>query len=125
MRRPLLLLPLLAACSNEPPAPMAAAWVGRSEAELVSTLGVPSRVHEIEGRRFLAYEGSGAAHPVVTPSIGIGIGTFSGRWGGGTAIGSGAGVSFGPFGSQGPCTTSYEVQDGRIVSATRQGAGCG
>ena len=36
-------------------------YVGRLEAELVAGLGVPSRAHEVEGRRLLAYEFSGAA----------------------------------------------------------------
>jgi hypothetical protein len=124
MRRLLLLLPL-AACAQQPPAPLPAAWVGRSEAELVAQLGVPSRVHEAEGRRFLAYDGNGASYPAVWPSFGLGVGSASGGWGSGTAIGTGLGLSFGPFGQTGPCTTTFEVQEGRIVTATRAGPGCG
>jgi hypothetical protein len=126
MRRLFLLLPLLlAACAETPAAPLAGVWVGRSEADLVASLGVPTRVHEAEGRRFLAYDGNGAAHPVVVPSLGFGVGRSSGSWGSATGIGTGLGLSFGPFGQTGPCTTSYEVQDGRVVAASRQGPGCG
>jgi hypothetical protein len=32
------------------------AYVGRSEADLVASLGVPARVYQTEGRRFLQYE---------------------------------------------------------------------
>ncbi len=128
MRRLLLLLPLLAGCANEPPAPPVAAWVGRSEADLVSALGVPSRVFETEGRRFLAYDGVGAVSsgPVVVPSIGFGLSRFSGGWGSGTGIGTGLGLSFGNFGGGAqPCATSYEVREGTIIGASQQGPGCG
>jgi hypothetical protein len=126
MRRSIpLLLFLLAACAAEPAAPLAGAWVGRSEAELVSSLGVPDRVHEADGRRFLAYDGNGAQQPVVVPSIGFGVGRSSGGWGSATGFGTGLGLSLGPFGQTGPCTTSYEVRDGRVIDAIRQGPGCG
>lgn len=125
MRR---LLPLLtlAACATAPAAPDPTAWIGRTEADLVAALGVPSRQHEIGGRRFLAYDGYGTSQPVVVPSIGIGGFRSSGGWGSASGIGTGVGLSFGGLGGGGgPCTTSYEVVEGRIVSATRQGAGCG
>jgi hypothetical protein len=129
MRRlPLLLLPLLAACAQTPPAPPATAWIGRSEADLVANLGVPARVHETEGRRFLAYDGQGAVDtsPAVVPSIGLGVGRYSGGWGSATGIGTGLGLSFGNWNAGArPCTTSYEVRDGQVIGATRQGAGCG
>lgn len=124
MRRSLLLLPLLAAC-QQPVAP-AIDWTGRSETELVASQGVPDRVYEAEGRRFLAYESrvAGSA-PAVTPSIGLGVGRFSGGWGSGTALGTGLGLSFGGLGgSPQPCTITHEVREGRIVATTRQGAGC-
>ena len=127
MRHLVLLAVLsLSACAQQPAAPLAGAWVGRSEAELVSALGVPTRVHETEGRRFLAYDGYGAAQPVVVPSIGIGGFRSSGGWGSASGIGTGLGLSFGGLGGGGgPCTTSYEVAEGRIVNAIRSGPGCG
>ncbi len=58
MRRLLLLLPLLLiACAAEPPLETRLQpLVGRSEAELVTELGVPSGTYEAEGMRFLQYE---------------------------------------------------------------------
>jgi hypothetical protein len=124
MRRFLPLL-LLAACAGQAPAPTPTAWIGRSEVELVSALGVPSRVHEAEGRRFLAYDEAPAAAPAVVPSIGIGGFRSSGGWGSASGVGTGLGLSFGPFGTTGPCTTRFEVAEGRVVGAMRQGPGCG
>jgi hypothetical protein len=121
---PLLPLALLAACASEPPAPPSGAWIGRSEAELVGALGVPTRVYEAGGSRFLAYERAGTAAPAVVPSFGFGVGRASGGWGSATGFGTGLGLSFGPFGAAGPCTTSYELRDGRVVNALRQGPGC-
>jgi hypothetical protein len=124
---PLLAILLLAACEQTPPSPSPTSWIGRSEAELVSTLGVPNRVHEAEGRRFLAYDGFGLPPqgPAVTPSIGLGVGRASGGWGSATGVGTGIGLSFGGFGgvSQ-PCTTTYEMAGGRVIGAVAQGPGC-
>jgi hypothetical protein len=129
-RLPVLVLPLLllGACAQTPPAPSDTVWIGRSEADLVASLGVPTRVHEAEGRRFLAYDGQGAvaSGPAVVPSIGFGVGRSSGGWGSATGIGTGLGLSFGGFGGGAqPCSTSYEVRDGQVIGATRQGPGCG
>jgi hypothetical protein len=127
MRHLLLLLPLLAACAQADPAPDAS-WVGRSEADLVSNLGVPDRVFETQGRRFLAYDARGTSGgPVVTPSIGLGFGSFSGGFGRGTGIGLGTGLSFGSgsYGAGRGCGASYEVREGQVVGITRQGPGCG
>jgi hypothetical protein len=54
----LLLLPLvLGACAVGPTlSQRLAAYVGRSEGELVANLGVPVRSYETEGRRFLQFE---------------------------------------------------------------------
>lgn len=117
---------LLGACATEPPAPPPGAWIGRSEAELVGALGVPTRLHEAAGSRFLAYDDSGgASQPAIMPSIGFGVGRASGGWGSAAGFGTGIGLSFGPFAQPAPCTTSYEVRDGRVVNALRQGPGCG
>lgn len=127
MRRLMPVLTLLAACAQAPPAPDPTAWIGRSEAELVAALGVPSRVHEADGRRFLAYDvhGTGTA-PAVVPSIGVGVGRSSGGWGSSTGFGTGLGLSFGGFGGGGGyCTTSFEIREGRVATGIRQGPGCG
>lgn len=124
MRRLLLLLPL-AACAATPPAPDPAAWVGRPEGDLVAALGVPSRVYDAEGRRFLAYDAPGAPAPFIMPSIGIGGFRTSGGWGGASGFGTGLGLSFGSLGGAGgPCTTTFEVRQGVVASAGRTGA-CG
>ncbi|WP_270938067.1 YdgH/BhsA/McbA family protein [Falsiroseomonas oryzae] len=127
MRRILPLLCFLAACADTPQPPPPAAWIGRSEADLVASLGVPSRSYEVEGRRFVAYDTPVAAPgPAVVPSIGFGVGRSSGGWGSSTGFGTGLGLSFGNFGGTAqPCTTSFELQDGRVVGAARHGPGCG
>ena len=58
MRRLLLLLPLLlGACATEPPLEVRLQpLIGKTEAELVQTLGVPSATYEVGGDRFLQYE---------------------------------------------------------------------
>jgi hypothetical protein len=124
MRRLLPLL-LLAACADQAPTPALTAWVGAREADLVAARGVPNRVFDVEGRRFLAYDEAGVSQAAVTPSIGIGFGSVSGGWGRASGVGLGTGLSFGPAAVAGPCTTTFEVQEGRVVSATRQGPGCG
>ena len=122
MRRLLALLPL-AACAQAPAAPDPAAWIGRTEGELVAALGVPNRVHEADGRRFLAYDTIRGGSSVV-PSIGLGVGRSTGGWGSATGIGTGLGLSFGGYGTGGVCTTSFELIEGRVATGQRQGTGC-
>lgn len=128
MKRLIALPLLLVACTQTPPPPpVGAAWVGRGEGELVATLGVPDRVHEVEGRRFLAYDLRYlAAEPA--PFVSFGFGTYSGGgWrGGGTGFGLGFGVPLvgGPP-PIAPCTTSYEVRNGQVVGVTLAGPACG
>jgi hypothetical protein len=124
MRR-FLPLALLAACAAEQPlASQPAAWIGRSEADVVAAFGVPSRAYDAPGRRFLAYDTAGSA-PLVVPSIGLGFGGGSGGWGGGSWSGVGTGIGFSFGGAPAPCTTTFEVQEGRVVNAGRTGPGCG
>ncbi|MCO6420010.1 hypothetical protein JYK14_28205 [Siccirubricoccus sp. KC 17139] len=57
MKRLALLLPLLAACAQEPPLEARLApLVGQSEAVLIASQGVPTRSYEAEGRKYLQYE---------------------------------------------------------------------
>lgn len=123
MRRLLLLPLLLAACAQPPPLPAFDA-TGLTEGELVARLGVPTGSYRVEDRRFLTYTTQDSAGPAVTPSIGLGLGRYSGGWGSGTAIGTGLGLSFGGAAPAEPCTTTYELRDGRVIGTTRQGAGC-
>lgn len=121
MRRLLALLPLLAACADrgaEFDARMAG-YVGRPESELVMGLGVPDRVQELEGRRFLDYELRGArSGPVLTPSLGFGFGSF----GGGTVFGTGIGI--GGTAPPAACGVTFALRQGRVESFTRRGTGC-
>jgi hypothetical protein len=119
----LLLLPV--ACAG-PAQPDPTAWIGTSEAALVTSLGVPDRVYEQDGRRVLSYDRAGSSAPLVTPSIGFGIGSFSGGGRRGSGIGTGLGLGFGGGGGGVvTCTTSYEMREGRVVGAARAGPGCG
>lgn len=119
--RILLPLLLLGACAQPTP-PLDA--TGLTEAELVQRLGVPLGSHESEGRRFLTFEQQGGAAPVIRPSIGLGVGGFGGGWGGGTSFGTGIGLGFGGGASRN-CSSTFELREGRVIGATRQGPGCG
>lgn len=119
-----LLLPLVALAACAQPAPPLDA-TGLTEAELVQRLGVPTGSYEAEGRRFLTFEQQGGSGPSVTPSIGFGVGRFGGGWGSGTAFGTGIGLGFGGGGVPRSCTSTFELQQGRVIGVTRQGAGCG
>ncbi|MDJ0387350.1 hypothetical protein QMO56_04420 [Roseomonas sp. E05] len=121
---------LLSACAATGPADFdrrMATYVSGPEVQLVSALGVPDQAYEVEGRRFLQYDFSGASGAAVAPSVspGIGFGFGSGHWGRG--VGVGTGISFG-FGGAGvpaePCAVTFEVRDGRVLNFERQGEGC-
>ncbi|WP_439553031.1 hypothetical protein [Falsiroseomonas sp.] len=120
---PLLATLLVLAACAQPAPPLDA--TGLTEAELVQRLGVPVGSHEAEGRRFLTFDQQGASAPSVSPSIGFGVGGFGGGWGGGTAFGTGIGLGFGGGSAPRTCTSTFELREGRVVGATRQGPGCG
>lgn len=94
----LLPLLLLAACTQAPPRPAPDSWIGRSEGDLVAGLGVPHRTMEQDGRRLLAYDGTG--------------------------VGTGLGLSFVPGAGGNACTTTFEVQGGRVTGFNRAGPDC-
>ena len=80
-----------------------AAWVGRSEAELVRGLGVPTRTFEADGRRFLAYtEGSTQIVQPFEPWYPFG---YRGYYGGG----------FPAEVVQRVCETTFEVAGSRVT----------
>ena len=92
----------------------AASFIGRSEEELVREVGVPSRIAEIAGKRFLAYEEQETRYRRPIPS-------FTRRW-----------SRFGPATEVRPeelvvdtCETTFEVAGGRVTSFKLRGGGCG
>ena len=89
-----LAAPTLSACATrEGFDARQASFIGRSEAELVATLGVPARTHNAEGRRFLQYEDRRVVSYVGSPYSGFGYG-FGQR--GFSGVGLGVGAAYGP-----------------------------
>jgi hypothetical protein len=117
MRHALLLLPLLlAACAQGPTLQQRlSTFVNRGEGDLVAELGVPVRIHEAEGRRFLQYEQRrtvaysepGFYHPRFGP--------WGPRWGYVPAP-----PSYAVLG----CDITFALRDGRVESFTFRGDGC-
>ncbi|MFC7611153.1 hypothetical protein [Teichococcus aestuarii] len=104
-------------------------YVGQPEVRLVEGLGVPQRVYETEGRRFLEYDFGSKAVPASSGfSFGLGAGSFGGgRYGRGGGIGTGIGIGI-PLGGSGyeaaPCIVTFEVRDDRVLDFRRQGESC-
>ena len=135
MRQPLtraallLGLTLLAACAGGGAAEFdhnMASYVGQPEVRLVEGLGVPHRVYESEGRRFLGYDFSGTSAPAYSGfSFGVGGGSFSGgHHGGGFGTGIGIGIPLGGGYEAQPCLVTFEIRDGRVLDFRRQGESC-
>ena len=91
-----------------------AAFVGRSEAELVAALGVPDRTHEAGGMRFLEYE---RRRVVGTPTGTAGFGRFGRPWGYGFGYG-------GTFVDTRECDTTFTLRGGRVERFSRRGNDC-
>ncbi len=115
MRRLLLLLCLpLAACAQGPTlAERLQPYVGQTELQLVTALGVPSGTYEVEGRRFLQFA---QRRTVFLP--------------GPAYPGYGA---WGPRGGWPPpavpatveCDVTFELREGRVTGFSYRGQGCG
>jgi hypothetical protein len=110
----LLLLPLLlSACAVGPTLDQRlAAYVGRSEGELVQGLGVPVRSYDTEGRRFLQFERHSTI-AVAQPEP-----LFFGPWG------------YRPWLNQTSyaevrCDITFALREQRVESFTLNGQGCG
>ncbi|MBX6742448.1 MAG: hypothetical protein IRY87_10450 [Acetobacteraceae bacterium] len=113
MRRMLIALPLLVAgCATGPSLDQRLApFIGRSEGDLVSALGVPSRTYVTEGRKFLQYDQ---------------------RW---TQVVPGGFYNYGPYWRSAPlwappvyvlraCDITFTLREGRVEGFTWRGDGC-
>ena len=120
LRAAILLLPLAAmACAGGPDRKLVlASLVGQPEADAVRQLGVPTRVYETGGRKFIAYDERRTDLLPGTP--------FLGGYGGFGYFGAGYG-GFGGFPPQiieRGCETTLEVAGGRVVSWALRGSAC-
>ena len=87
------------------------ALIGRSEADLVATLGVPARTYEAGGRRFLQYEERRLVTYPGSPG-------FYGRYG--RYLGGG----FAPWIESRSCDVTFELHSGRVVGFSARGNDC-
>lgn len=122
MKRLLLALPLLAtACAAPGPtlSQRLSPLVGQSEGQLVSTLGVPVRTYEADGRKFLEFQSQRLTALPGDPF-----------WGGGFGYG---GRPFGWGGVWGPpttvwapvtCNVTFALRADRVEDFTYRGEGC-
>ncbi len=109
---------LLAACAQGPTLDQRlSTFVGRGEADLVAALGVPLRVHEAEGRRFLQFEQRRAVAVAPPPIL---YGPAHGPWGvrGGYWAPS-------PGIAELRCDLTFALREGRVETFTYRGQGCG
>jgi hypothetical protein len=85
-----------------------ATLIGKSEPDLVRAMGVPSASFETGGHRFLAYQEVWTDYYPATP------GPWGWYWGGG----------FPAEAFQRSCTTTIELNDGRVSGYTLRGNSC-
>ena len=111
LRCVLLAALMLAGCVNELAQRQAflATLIGKSETDLVRTMGVPTGSFETGGHRFLAYLEVWTDYYPATP------GPWGWYWGGG----------FPAEVIQRACNTTFELNDGRVIGYTLRGNGCG
>lgn len=109
-----LLLPLLGCMPAISPRHVAFlnSLIGRSEADLVRAVGVPTRTYEAGGHKFLAYDrGSRAIYPdPVAPY----------PWGWGWGYGYGVFPEVVDY----HCETTFEIAEGRVLTWARRGNAC-
>ena len=139
MFRPLPLAVLLAVSACAVPSPaqrkLLDSMIGRSETDLLRTFGVPNRDFAAGGHLFLAYVQDESSY---SPGSGFGYGGFGyggfgfgglgyggfggyGPYGGGFG---GFGGGFGPSYYQSSCTTTFEINAGKVAAWNVRGDGC-
>jgi hypothetical protein len=106
-----VLLLLVAACEQGPTLEQRlSTFIGRSEGDIVASLGVPTRTFETEGRRFLQFE---SRRTVLVPQPSPYFGPFGPRgWG---PVDTPVAVG---------CDVTFEMRDGRALSFSYRGNGC-
>ena len=125
MRRAALLIALLpAACAQGPTLDQRlSTFIGRPEGDPVAQFGVPARVHEADGRRFLQYEQRRTVaftEPgLYQPWYGPWHGPRYGPWGPRMTYVP-APPSYAVFG----CDITFALRQGRVESFTFRGEGC-
>lgn len=117
MRRPApLIVLLLAACAQGPTlTERLSTFINRPEGDLVAELGVPSRSHEADGRRFLEYE---QRRTVAFTEPGL-YRHWYGPWGPRMGYVP-APPSYAVLG----CDITFALRHGRVESFTFRGEGC-
>jgi len=93
--------------------------VGKTEAEVVSALGVPTRTYEANGIRFVAYDERRLG---LAPATVYG-GPWGGPWGAYGWYGGGF-VSY-PVTVERTCETTFELAGGVVRAVALHGPGCG
>ena len=117
MRLCLVLLTLLAGCASFADQRAAreaelASYIGQSEADLVRSLGVPSRTLNTDGHRFLAYLDRRVDFvPGYSPFRPY-------------RFGFGYGPAFPPQAIERSCETTFEIADGKVASFALRGNAC-
>jgi hypothetical protein len=115
---PLLPVLALSACAVGPTIDdRLASYVGRTELELVTALGVPTRDYETGGQKFLQYE---EQRTIALPGgfAGAPIGPY------GRGYYGGFGLSYTTYAPV-QCDVTFALRDGRVASYTYRGQGCG
>lgn len=112
---PAALVVLLAGCAQGPTLEQRlSVFVGQGEGDLVAALGVPARVHEVEGRRFLQFE-QRRTMAIAAPPTMPAYGRYGPRWGYWPAPPAYAVVG---------CDLTFALRDGRVESFSFRGDGC-
>ncbi len=111
----------MSACAYPNPEKVAAlnALVGKSEQELVKAFGVPNRSIDTGGHRYLAYSRSRIETIPGSPGFGPWGGPYYGYWGGWGGWGG-----FPPEVVTRDCDTTFDLQNGVVLSWSQRGNAC-
>jgi hypothetical protein len=96
--------------------------IGKSEADLVRSEGVPNRTYEAGGHKFLAY--SRARLETIPGDPGFGPYGYGGYWGGGWGGWGGGWGGFPPEIIQRDCETTFEIGNGVVLHWSFRGNAC-